>query len=206
MRVSEKTIELNYCAQLNRKSTYNLIWFGLTQKQEARAGFDACTKLGGRLILFQFKASNHTMRTGARRFVASHSQMEALRERCRSTRSVFYAFPLIGTTHELTTKRDLLSHTWLLDVRALRTLPAPTGRSGGLRKNGAHYIHVMPRRAIICSDPIEVPLIQASTFVEEDFPGTDGFQWQFEQNFPAFWDFANLLRRNAAALIVGPKS
>src|ERR1043165_9455809 len=178
MRVSEKTIELNYCAQLNRRSTYNLIWFGLTQKQEARAGFDACTKLGGRLILFQFKASNHTMRTGARRFVASHDQMEALRARCGSVRSVFYAFPLIGTTLELTTKRDLLSYTWLLDVRDVGTLPAPTGRNGRLRKNGAHYIHVFPGRAIICSEPVEVPLTQASTFVEEGFPGTDGFQWQ----------------------------
>lgn len=205
MRISEKTIELNFCAQLNRKSKYELTWFGLTQKQEARAGFDACARLGGRLVLFQFKASNHTMSTGARRFMASHDQLDALRTRCRSVRSVFYAFPLIGTTLELATKRDLLANTWLLDVHDLRTLPPPTGRSGRLRKNGAHYVHVLPGRAIICSEPVEVPLTQASRFAEEGFPGTDGFQWQFDHSFPAFWEFSRLLRRSAAAVIVASR-
>jgi hypothetical protein len=205
MRISEKTIELNYCAQLSRRSGYELTWFGLTQKQEARAGFDACAKLGGRLVLFQFKASNHTMSSGARRFVASHDQLDALRKRCSSVRSVFYAFPLIGTTLELTTKRDLLANTWLLDVRDVRTLPAPTGRTGRLRKNGAHYVHVFPGRAIICSEPVEVPLVQSSIFAEQGLPRTGGFQWQFDHSFPAFWEFSRLLSRTAVAVIVAPR-
>lgn len=59
MRLSEKTLELNICAQATKYvgAQTNLLWFGLTQKQEACAGFDACTRLGGRLLVFQFKAS-----------------------------------------------------------------------------------------------------------------------------------------------------
>ena len=44
MRIAEKTIELNFCAQLTARCR-GLLWFGLTQKQEAAAGFDACTRL-----------------------------------------------------------------------------------------------------------------------------------------------------------------
>ncbi len=35
-RLSEKTLELNICSQLHRHvyPKFNLLWFGLTQKQE----------------------------------------------------------------------------------------------------------------------------------------------------------------------------
>jgi len=62
MRLSEKTIELTFCHQFGRLASSGLIWFGLTQKQESIAGFDACTKMRGRLLIFQFKASCHTLR------------------------------------------------------------------------------------------------------------------------------------------------
>ena len=74
MRLSEKTIELTFCSQYGRSCGFDMIWFGLTQKQEARAGFDACTRLGGRLILLQFKASNYVLRNGYRRFIFKHNQ------------------------------------------------------------------------------------------------------------------------------------
>ena len=54
MRISEKTIELNFCAQATFLCGLGLKWFGLTQRQEAKAGFDACGKLGGRLLILQF--------------------------------------------------------------------------------------------------------------------------------------------------------
>jgi hypothetical protein len=81
-RLAEKSIELNFCAQLNARVGRRLLWFGLTQKQEARMGFDACTRLRGRLLIFQFKASNFSVK-GGRRFYAHHEQMENLRNRVR---------------------------------------------------------------------------------------------------------------------------
>ena len=73
MRVSEKTIELNFCAQFAARYGEPVLWFGLTQKQEARLGFDAWTRMGGRLLVFQFKASNDTLSSGRRRSAGSHS-------------------------------------------------------------------------------------------------------------------------------------
>src|SRR4030066_1960134 len=105
MKLSEKTLELNICAQFSAhlKGTANIFWFGLTQKQEAKAGFDACVKLHGRLLIFQFKASNkHLRNTGDRKFLAPHYQLSALHSRAEHTaRSVFYALPLVGNTAEM---------------------------------------------------------------------------------------------------------
>lgn len=70
MRLSEKTVETSFAAQLSQRWSWKPIWFGLTQKQEAVAGFDLCTRMCGRLVLFQFKASDYLLeRTGDRRFI-----------------------------------------------------------------------------------------------------------------------------------------
>lgn len=86
MKLSEKTLELNICAQASRLlgAKKKILWFGLTQKQEAKAGFDACTKLGGRLLIFQFKASNRLLRSNERVFLVPHDQLEALRNQVKS--------------------------------------------------------------------------------------------------------------------------
>lgn len=137
MKLSEKTLELNICAQFSAhlKGAANVFWFGLTQKQEAKAGFDACVKLHGRLLIFQFKASNKLLKhTGDRKFLASHSQLCALHSRAkRAARSVFYALPLVGNTAEMKKNPDLLSQTWLLDAGGLGHLGAPTKADGSLR-------------------------------------------------------------------------
>lgn len=39
-RLSEKILELNFASQLNHRCGGTLLWFGLTQKQEAECGFD----------------------------------------------------------------------------------------------------------------------------------------------------------------------
>jgi len=182
-----------------------LFWFGLTQRQEARAGFDACAKLGGRLLIFQFKASNRILRSGERVFLAPHDQMAALRARVRSSvRSVFYAFPLIGTTRELSTKPNLLAQTWLLDVSGLpATIPKPTVIGGlALRRSRCHNVYVTPGHAKICSDPINTDLLSMAQIVESQFSGADGIGWQFEDNFDYFWEFTRPLSRGARGLIV----
>lgn len=50
-RLSEKTIEINYCSQLSGVFGGQLLFFGLTQLQEARMGFDAMTSVGGVMLL-----------------------------------------------------------------------------------------------------------------------------------------------------------
>ncbi|SFF95478.1 hypothetical protein SAMN05660649_00184 [Desulfotomaculum arcticum] len=89
MRLSEKTFELNICAQLNTIYGGKIIWFGLTQKQEAKWGFDVCARLGGRLLLLQFKASSYVVKAG-RRFSTTHKQLQSLVKQTGSfRRSVF---------------------------------------------------------------------------------------------------------------------
>jgi hypothetical protein len=199
MRLSEKTIELNYCSQFARSSPHNVIWFGLTQRQEAQAGFDACTKVGGKLFLFQFKASSHSVK-GARRFHAPHEQMENLRKRCSVPRSVFYALPLVGTTHELSSNPDVLNQTKLLDVAAIPALSPPTTSWGTPRKNKVHYIDVYSAVAVIHSDPVEVPIIDAGIFISQGLLDTRGLS--FRQNFEEFFAFTRLLGRNSAGVVV----
>lgn len=159
MRLSEKTLELNFCSQFGRLLGCNVLWFGLTQKQEAEAGFDACTRIGGKMLIFQFKASSQRI-GGVRRFRAQHDQMMKLKKICREKSSVFYAFPLIGTTDELANHSNIPKVTWLLDVFDLpATVPQP------LRKSGIHYINVSSdlKRAAIHSQIFEVSLINAES-------------------------------------------
>jgi hypothetical protein len=141
-----------------------LFWFGLTQRQEAAAGFDAATVVGGRLLILQFKASNHVLSTGERRFHVSHRQLEALSDLARPDRprSVFYVFPDLGDTSDLSGGRhDILSRTWLLDVATLPRLGAPTKRNGTLRRNGVHYADLAAPWVTFHSDPVVVPVLSA---------------------------------------------
>jgi len=178
MKLSEKTIELNICAQISKSVRQKVLWFGLTQVQEARAGFDAATSLNGRVILFQFKASDTTMRsTGARRFMFEHSQLQKLINRSgQRRRHVFYVLPMIGTTQELHSNNgNFISQTWLLDVAGLPTpFPPPTIRnSSRVRANYTHYADVLTvgRGATITihSEPVEAKLIPLSEAVKYNF-------------------------------------
>ncbi len=180
MRLSEKTIELNICAQISQNIGGQVLWFGLTQAQEAISGFDAATRLNGRLILFQFKASNRTMTTtGARRFLLEHDQLQTLINRVNGfRRSVFYVFPMIGDTYELQHYNgDFYNHTWLLDVSTLpNPFPLPTTNTNPvrIRANRKHYADVFPPIVTIHSDPVKSKIENLSNVVESKFAGADG--------------------------------
>lgn len=205
MKLSEKTLELNICSQASKyvSSTQNIFWFGLTQKQEAKAGFDACTKLGGRLLIFQFKASARLLKSKERVFLAPHDQLDALRNQVKScSRSVFYAFPLIGSTFELKNNPDLLSQTWLVDLASLSTVGPPTKSDGTLRKNGCHNVYVTPGKAVFHSNPVETTAIGFGRFIQEGLSGSDGINWAFEQNFSRFWELARNLSYGARGAVL----
>lgn len=168
----------------------NLFWFGLMQKQEARAGFDACTKFGGRLLIFQFKASNRVLRSGKRKFLAPHYQFNALKRISGSSaRSVFYAFPMVGNTLGVKKNPDLLSQTWLLDLTTVPSLGPPTSADGSLRMNGCHNVYVSPGIVEIHSEPVQARLINASELASSGFRGADGFQTEDNNRFEVFWEY-----------------
>jgi hypothetical protein len=208
MRLSEKTLELNICSQLANFPRYPrstsrrpLLWFGLTQAQEARAGFDAWTRIGGRLFILQFKASDKDV-AGVRRFVLPHPQLAALRKQLRGQRRcVFYVFPLVGTTYELTRSPRIIRHTWLLDVSQLAHIAPPTKADGALRKSQLHYVDIRPGTAIIHSQPSQVQLIGLDDLVDRAFSGGYGFGKEFH-SFDRFWSIRRHLSKNSGALVV----
>ena len=205
MKLSEKTLELNICAQIHSAVSprVSLLWFGLTQYQEARWGFDVCTNLGGRLLIFQFKASNHCLRSDERKFQLDHDQLAALHDLAgHAMRSVFYAFPLVGNTQELRRSTDLLNATWLLDVSDLPALSEPTKKDGALRRNRRHNAYVLPPSVNIRSDPIDAGLISMREFVANSFSGMDGVTHAEADSFGKFWDMKKHFSRGALGLIV----
>src|SRR5437899_708234 len=152
MRLSEKTLELNFCSQFGHLLACDVLWFGLTQREEAQFGYDARIRIGGQVLIFQFKASSRTS-GGFRRFQAPHDQMMNLKSICHERFSVFYAFPLIGTTDELFSQKNIPSVTWFLDVYNL-----PEHLQPPLRKKKFHYIDVFPdlKKAVIHSPMVKV--------------------------------------------------
>ena len=171
MRLSEKTLELNFCSQFAAACPSPILWYGLTQLEEAELGFDVATRVGGTSVLFQVKASAHTLvRSGRRQFRLPHDQLEALRALARPNRPrrVFYVFPLVGTTGELAASGGLvLANSWLLDVSTLVSTPAPTKKDGTPRLSNLHYADVQPYSAIVHSEPVDYKLISALGFAED---------------------------------------
>lgn len=206
MRLSEKTIEINFCTQLAKILPYPIVWFGLTQKQEARAGFDVCSKIGGQLLIFQFKASNNLLkRTQRRRFYLPHDQLTNLQSRVgHHRRFVFYVFPLIGSTMEFSRNFNIVTQSRFLDVARIPSLPPPTTKSGTLRKTRIHYADVNRSSVILHSDPIELKLTDPFKYAKRGFADTDGINEIFENSFQLFWEFARGLPRNTLGAVIDP--
>jgi len=59
MRFSEKSFEVRFCATFSAALmpfNRNPQWFGMTQAQERMTGIDTMLSIGGKLLIFQFKA------------------------------------------------------------------------------------------------------------------------------------------------------
>jgi len=121
-RIAEKSIELTTCAQLGTSVGKRMVWFGLTQAQERKYGYDAATNLGGRAFILQFKASRTITKRGVykgqRLFQCQHDQMKELISSFGKTpNSCFYLLPGIGTFSEMqAVKGDLISNAYLVDI------------------------------------------------------------------------------------------
>jgi hypothetical protein len=171
MRISEKTIELTFAAQCGAFMPSNPIWFGLTQQQEARLGFDACTRMNAALQLFQFKASrNGTMRL--RKYTAPHDQLQHLQLLAQNFPSVniYYVFPRVEDSTELSANPDLLSQCRLVDVRTLPDpMPPPTNADGSIRQNISHNVELDLTTNVITfrSDPVQAKSMTAREYLQK---------------------------------------
>jgi hypothetical protein len=216
MRLSEKTIELNFCSQVNQRLAQPGFWFGLTQKEEAWAGFDSAALLGGRVLIFQFKASSIVRRSGARSFRLPHRQLLNLRAWTlggRVRQSVFYVFPEFGRTRELARFGwDVPSGCWLMDVATLGVPPIPRTKAGKPRAGLIHYAELLvppltKRPKIgIHSEPIESTIIRASEFFDEGLVEVEGVRANLlDREVRLEGERPKLSRRGTIALVVPPR-
>lgn len=208
MRLSEKTIEINFCTQLSSAMAAPHWWFGLTQAQEKALGWDVASTIRGRWVLFQLKASAHLLANSARRFRGHHHQLVELQEQARKPQWVLYVFPTIGTTDDLIRiGYDLRSSLRFLDVRTIPAIGYPTTRSGSLRKNELHYFDLdrSGRTVTIHSDPIEVAVFSAEELLRTvlDSPRDDGAAG-LEPTDASIGDVQTFIRgsRNRVALLL----
>jgi hypothetical protein len=219
-KLSEKTLELNFASQLNHRCGGKLLWFGLTQQQEAKAGYDIATRIGQALFVIQMKASNHLLKTDERQFKVPHEQMESMLKMTFGgapfpSRSVFYAFPILGNTQELAHYPDVLGNTWLCDVAGLKTLTVPTTKTGSPRKDGCHYVNVSPGKppivksatsgkAVFHSEPVTVITQRGDAFASDLTELTLGsglLEVMTNNNFRDFWKLCELFRRKAFGVV-----
>lgn len=169
MRLSEKTLELSLVAQLSgRLGLTEGIWFGLTQKQERQLGFDAASNLGGRLVVFQFKASSIIVQprrfpAPRRRFTVPHQQLLRLQELAEAfPDSVYYVLPNIGTWEELAENWNLVEQTYVLRVASLPTLYAAPDNVAQV-----HYAYIDPPECELRSKPHLSKLLDLAAFHDQ---------------------------------------
>jgi len=204
MRISEKTIEINFSSKLNYYYNNNIIWFGLTQKQEAKLGFDICCKLKGRLYIFQLKAISKILKNGTYQFKTPHHQIIAMQKLShKSARSVFYVLPDFGNTSELM-KLSKLDNYWLLDTKQISRISEPTCKNGKIRKNKTHYINMEIPFATIYSKPVKVDLTALSGF--SNFYSSSGLLTSsFNNDFDNFWDMIKDLDKSTKIAVEVPE-
>ena len=204
MRISEKTVELNFCKGLPLVLGRDLFWFGLTQKQEAKAGFDACVKYGATLLLFQIKTSRIVLKNGSRRFLAEHDQMQMLRNQVKENRRVYYVLPVVGTTPEVCNGLCFSHCSRYLDVSKLPvTIPPPLAKGKApaiIRKSNCHYIYMEMnlKMATIHSDPFEVILLSPDDLAREMQilrHGPSSKTNQESSEFDEFWSVISRINR-----------
>lgn len=178
MRLPEKTIEVNFCADLERglATRYNVFWWGITQQRERLLGWDVATRLGARSFIFQIKTRGRSIGNG---YVCSapHHQLLNLQRLARHRPgSVFYIFPDIKDGRDLYSGIDIVDHCWLVDVADLPdNIPEPLKRNGlPFNSTPTHRVDVYPDRgiAIFHSKPMKVRLFKASELIPPIDDGT----------------------------------
>jgi|GEM_PF-1313398 len=173
IRVSEKTLELNICAevlQLIRRmpGCQRAFWIGMKQQQEAKLGIDELISNvpTGLHFALQFKAPRSEPRDQAPyRFTINDRQnSNLLRLANGRPDAVHYIFPQYNTFTKMRLDSPvLLSDTWLLRVYDLRNIPASTNSLG------THRVETNPPNAVIHSESAEMKIVNVASVIEEIF-------------------------------------
>lgn len=121
MRFSEKSFEVRFCAALSAAIMpfdRNPQWFGMTQAEERAAGIDAMLRVGGRLLLFQFKAKQKRRQV----FYLEKWQWRNLnRIAGRFPNSAYYIFSELEDTQAAAKIECIIKHSWCCAVSKLGT-------------------------------------------------------------------------------------
>lgn len=162
LRVSEKTLELNICAEMLHAIRQfpgcdRAFWIGMKQDQEARLGVDELihnVPMGMHLAL-QFKAPKSEPRDQVPyRFTINDRQnSNLLRLAGGHPDGVYYVFPHYNTfTRMRSCSPNLLGDTYCVKVDDLRGMPR------SLNRHGTHKVSTNPPVAVVESDRVEVTL------------------------------------------------
>ena len=117
MRYAEKSFEIRFCAALSAAImpfNRNPKWFGLTQAQERKKGIDAVLGIGGRLVLFQFKAQS-----GSRIKIERDQLTKLASVEKKYPNSTFYVFPEAEDIHAAARTDCMFKEAWCCTPTAL---------------------------------------------------------------------------------------
>lgn len=172
-RVSEKTLELNICAEIlqcirGMPGCQRAFWIGMKQRQEAKLGIDELISSvpAGLHLALQFKApSPEPPNQIPYRFTINDRQNGSLLKLASSwPDAVYYIFPHYNTfTRMRLHSPTLLRDTWVLKVDNLRGMPRSTNSMG------THVVTSYPPNAIVLSQPIELEIASIGNVIENLF-------------------------------------
>ena len=130
--VSEKTLELNLCAEIlgcirALPGSQRAVWIGLTQAEEAREGLDARLRKTGRdrnrALMLQFKSPQPSARRNQLlyAFTINANQNRAMQPLAKQfPQAVFYVFPRYRKWKKVDQHAPCLAQdTWLLPVACI---------------------------------------------------------------------------------------
>lgn len=170
LRVSEKTLELNICAEILASirllpGCSGAFWIGMKQQQEARNGIDELIQNipNGMHLALQFKAPRSEPRNQIPyRFTINDRQNDnLLRLAVNHSEAVYYIFPHYNTFSKMRTDSpQLIGDTWLLKVDDLRGLPH------SLNRQRTHMVETYPPIAHVHSDLMGYKIIRVVDFIE----------------------------------------
>lgn len=170
LQVSEKTLELNICAELlhfirSLSGCQQAFWIGMKQDQEVRNGIDELMSNmpAGMHLALQFKAPWGTRpdQSPYRFTINDRQNRNLLRLSSHNPDSVFYILPHYNSFTKMRSHSPvLLQDTYLLKVEDLRSLHLAQNQQG------THKIETDPPLAYVYSDPFQVKLANISETLE----------------------------------------
>ncbi len=170
LRVSEKTLELNICAEILASirllsGCSGAFWIGMKQQQEARNGIDELIQNvpNGMHLALQFKAPRSEPRDQLpyRYTINDRQNNNLLRLANRRPNAVYYIFPHYNTfTKMRSDSPTLVGDTWTLRINDLSGLPISSN------SQGTHTVATTPPNVHIYSEPQKYSINKASALVQ----------------------------------------